>query len=118
MKNTIPKKIPVLFLRPKKIPFGQKVRPKKIVRTPPPPSLKYVSGAPGVVTKTGPQITTNVGLKFVSHCTAWPIVPRKLNDCMEFLLTGRRCWVLFNQLGFLTPPAVSFSLPWSCTEVK
>ena len=61
---------------------------------------------------------TNVGLKFVSHCTAWPIVPRKLNDCMELLLTGRRCWVLFNQLVFLTPLAVSFSLPWSCTEVK
>ena len=35
MKNTIPKKIPVLFSRPKKIPFGQNVRPKKILRTPP-----------------------------------------------------------------------------------
>ena len=54
MKNTIPKKIPVLFSRPKKIPasfidpqkipFGQNLRPKKILRTP--PSLKYVSGAP------------------------------------------------------------------------
>ena len=46
MKNTIPKKIPVLFSRPKKIPFGQNVRLKKIFRTP--PSLKYVSGAPGI----------------------------------------------------------------------
>ena len=45
MKNTIPQKIPVLFSRPKKIPFGQNVRPKKILRTP--PSLKYVSGALG-----------------------------------------------------------------------
>ena len=45
MKNTIRKKIPVLFSRPKKIPFGQNVRPQKILRTP--PSLKYVSGAPG-----------------------------------------------------------------------
>ena len=55
MKNTIPQKIPVLFSRPKKIPasfidpqkipFGQNVRPKKIIQTP--PSLKYVSGAPG-----------------------------------------------------------------------
>ena len=34
-----------VFHRPKKIPFGQNVRPKKILRTP--PSLKYVSGAPG-----------------------------------------------------------------------
>ena len=45
MKNTIPKKIPLLFSRPKKIPFGQNVRPKKNLQTP--PSLKYVSGAPG-----------------------------------------------------------------------
>ena len=45
MKNAIPKKIPVLFSRPKKIAFGQNVRLKKILRTP--PSLKYVSGAPG-----------------------------------------------------------------------
>ena len=42
-------KIPVLFSRPKKIPFGQNVRPKKILRTP--PSLKYVSGAPGVTVR-------------------------------------------------------------------
>ena len=56
MKNTIPKKIPLLFSRPKKIRasfidpkkilFGQNVRPKKILRTP--PSLKYVIGAPGI----------------------------------------------------------------------
>ena len=55
MKNTIPIKIPLMFSRPKKIPassidpkkipFGQNLRPKKILRTP--PSLKYVSGAPG-----------------------------------------------------------------------
>ena len=38
-------KNPRVFHRPKKIPFGQNVRPKKILRTP--PSLKYVSGAPG-----------------------------------------------------------------------
>ena len=46
MKSTIPKKIPVLFSRPrkmgvfhrpKKIPLGQNVRPKKILRTPQPP---------------------------------------------------------------------------------
>ena len=37
---------PGIFHRPKKIPFGQNVRPKKILRTP--PSLKFVSGAPGV----------------------------------------------------------------------
>ena len=35
-------KNPSVFHRP----FGQNVRPKKILRTP--PSLKYVSGAPGV----------------------------------------------------------------------
>ena len=34
-----------VFHRPKKIRFGRNVRPKKILRTP--PSLKYVSGAPG-----------------------------------------------------------------------
>ena len=33
-----------VFQRPQKIPFGQNVRPKKILRTP--PSLKYVSRAP------------------------------------------------------------------------
>ena len=38
-------KNPGVFHRPKKIPFGQNVRPKKILRIP--PSLKYVSGAPG-----------------------------------------------------------------------
>ena len=36
-----------VFHRPKKIPFGQNFRPKKITRTPPPPSLKYVSGTSG-----------------------------------------------------------------------
>ena len=46
MKNIIPKKIPLVFSRPKNLPFGQNVRPKKILQTPP-PSLKYVSGAPG-----------------------------------------------------------------------
>ena len=35
-----------VFHRPKKIPFGQNVRPPKIIRTP--PSLKNVSGAPGI----------------------------------------------------------------------
>ena len=55
MKNTIPKKIPVLFSRPKKIPaslidpkkslLAKMSDPRKILRTP--PSLKYVSGAPG-----------------------------------------------------------------------
>ena len=58
MKNTIPPKNPSVvfttqknpggFHRPKKIPFGQNVRPKRILRTP--LSLKYVSGAPGVMT--------------------------------------------------------------------
>ena len=38
-------KNPGVFHRPKKISFGQNVRPQKILRTP--PSLKYVSGAPG-----------------------------------------------------------------------
>ena len=36
---------PRVFHRPKKITFGQNSRPKKMIRTP--PSLKYVSGAPG-----------------------------------------------------------------------
>ena len=39
-------KNPGVFHRPQKIPFGQNVRPKKILRTP--LSLKYVSEAPGV----------------------------------------------------------------------
>ena len=64
MKNTIPKKIPVLFSRPKKIPasfidpkkipFGKNLRPKKILRTP--PSLKYVSGAPGFISYGAPPM--------------------------------------------------------------
>ena len=54
---SIPKKIPLFFLatqknpgifyRPKTITFGQNFRPKKSLGTPLPPSLKYVSGAPG-----------------------------------------------------------------------
>ena len=57
MKNTIPTKIPVLFSRPQKIPasfidpkkslLAKMSDPKKILQTP--PSLKYVSGAPGTV---------------------------------------------------------------------
>ena len=38
-------KNPGVFHRPQKLPFGQNVRPKKILQTP--LSLKYVSGAPG-----------------------------------------------------------------------
>ena len=36
-----------VFHRPKRITLGQNFRPKKITRTPPPPSVKYVSGVPG-----------------------------------------------------------------------
>ena len=43
-KYNTPKNLCVVFAT-QKIPFGQNVRPKKILRTP--PSLKYVSGAPG-----------------------------------------------------------------------
>ena len=39
-----------VFHRPKKIPFGQNVRPQKILRTP--PLLEYVSGAPGLVSES------------------------------------------------------------------
>ena len=55
MKNTIPKKIPLLFSRPKKIPASF-IDPKKSLLAKmsdpkksfgPPLSLKYVSGAPG-----------------------------------------------------------------------
>ena len=59
MKNTIPKKIPLLFSRPKKIPasfvdpkkslLAKMSDPKKSFGPPPPPPLKYVSGTPGVV---------------------------------------------------------------------
>ena len=38
-------KNPSVFYRPQKIALGQSFRPNKITRTP--PSLKYVSGAPG-----------------------------------------------------------------------
>ena len=47
-KKNATQKNPGIFHRPKKIPFGQNVRPKKILRAP--PSLKYVSGAPGIET--------------------------------------------------------------------
>ena len=43
-------KNPGVPYRLKKLPFGRNVRPKKILRTP--PSLKYVSGAPGAGIKT------------------------------------------------------------------
>ena len=69
MKDTVPKKIPLLFSRPKKIPatfidpkkslLAKMSDPKTILRTPPPPppSLKYVSGASGIGT--------------LSYCTAF-----------------------------------------------
>ena len=47
-------KNPGVFHRPKKIPFGQNLRPKKILRTP--PSLKYVSGAPGFISYGAPPM--------------------------------------------------------------
>ena len=57
MKNTIPKKIPLLFSRPQKIAasfidpkkslLAKMSDPKKSFGPPPPLSLKYVSGAPG-----------------------------------------------------------------------
>ena len=46
-----------VFHRPKKIPFGQNVRPQKILRNP--PSLKYASGAPGIRIKLNPSILKN-----------------------------------------------------------
>ena len=54
-------KNPGVFHRPKKIPFGQNVRPKKILRTP--PSLKYVSGAPGIK----PFRMEVIGVKYFSE---------------------------------------------------
>ena len=53
-----------VFHRPKKIPFGQNVRPKKILQTP--PSLKYVSGAPGftLATKNAMKVETVTLLNF------------------------------------------------------
>ena len=56
MKNTILKKIPLLFSPPKKIPASFIDRKKSLLAEMsdpkksfgPPPSLKYVSGAPGV----------------------------------------------------------------------
>ena len=56
-----------VFHRPKKITFGQYFRPKKITRTPPPPSLKYVSGTPGEFTSghqgtSAPSNCENVSL--------------------------------------------------------
>ena len=50
-------KNPGIFHRPQKIPFGQNVRPQKILWTP--PSLKYVSGAPGSHTKTPAYVVLN-----------------------------------------------------------
>ena len=56
MKNTIPKKIPVLFSQPKKIPASF-IDPKKSLLAKmsdpkksfgPPRHIKYVSGAPGI----------------------------------------------------------------------
>ena len=44
-------KDPRVLIDPKIIPLGQNFRPKKILRNPlphPPPSLKYVSGVPGL----------------------------------------------------------------------
>ena len=53
-------KNPGVFHRPKKIPLGQNVRPKKILRTPPPPSLKYVSGAPRTAAFQEPPPNTHL----------------------------------------------------------
>ena len=87
MKNTIPPKNPCVvfatqknpgvFHRPKKIPFGQNVRPKKLFWTP--PSLKYVSGAPG--TKLWLSLSVNYSR---NPCSGPPAVYQDLsmhNDC-------------------------------------
>ena len=45
-----PKKIPASFIDPKKSLLAKISDPKKSLGPPPPPSLKYVSGSPGVET--------------------------------------------------------------------
>ena len=64
-------KNPGVFHRPQKIPFGQNVRPKKILWSPP-TSLKYVSGVPGVETRPVSKIIPNVSLtRRVSTRALW-----------------------------------------------
>ena len=65
-------KNPGVFHRPKKIPFGQNVRPKKSFGPPLPPSLKYVSGAPGLSKKSFvgfqmPQDESSIRLSVKHH---------------------------------------------------
>ena len=67
-------KNPASFIDPKKIPFGQNVRPKKSFG-PPLPSLKYVSGAPGLSKKSFvgfqmPQDESSIRLS-VKHHKIW-----------------------------------------------
>ena len=51
------KKNPGVFHRPKKKTFGQNFRPKKSLRPPPPPSLKYVSQAPGATVYSSTELS-------------------------------------------------------------
>ena len=85
MKNTIPKKIPLLFSRPQKIPTSF-IDPKKSLLAKmsdpkksfgPPPSLKYVSGAPGnavldavALDREVPHVlrATALSLQFLQSC--------------------------------------------------
>ena len=68
-------KNPGVFHRPKKITFGQNFRPKKITRTP--PSLKYVSRAPGLTgmnfyfEPATPTLTTNMVVTVVQKARNW-----------------------------------------------
>ena len=63
-QNYNTQKNPSVVFVTQKIPFGQNARPKKILQTP--PSLKYVSGAPGFTlpTKNAMKVETVTLLNF------------------------------------------------------
>ena len=83
-----PKKIPLLFSRPKKIPFGQNVRPKKILWTP--LSLKYVSGAPGTAILSWPIVRGLSSYTVQTHVRLDVAQPRSRGSLLLVMSQERR----------------------------
>ena len=67
-------KNPGVFHRPKKMPFGQNVRPRKILRTPPPPVIKICEWGPWAFTVK--VIKSHVKLSVKSNATK---IPREIS---------------------------------------
>ena len=81
-------KNPGVFHRPQKIPFGQNVRPKKSLWTP--PSLKYVSGAPGTAILSWPIVRGLSSYTVQTHVRLDVAQPRSRGSLLLVMSQERR----------------------------